>query len=168
MIKRLLPLLVGLTVGGAAIAQNAPVAPPDANAAVTQPVTRVTRWRAQQPPGALSEADIKTAIANAGYKEVKGLQFKNGVWRSKARGGNDKWTKLAVAPVSGTVYPADAPSNLNEDEVKAKLTAAGYRNINDVDFDSGLWSAEAKNAQGKDLDLLVDPKDGSVVAKSLD
>lgn len=167
MIKRLIPLLIGLSIGGVAFAQDMPAAP-NANMATTQPTTKITRWRAQQPAGALNEAGIKTAIANAGYKEVKGLEFEKGVWRSKARGGNDKWVKIAVGPVSGTVYPADAPSKLNKNEVKAKLTAAGYQNIDDVEFDAGLWSAEAKNAQGKDLDLLVDPENGSVVAKSTD
>ena len=166
MIKRMLPLLVGLSIGGVALAQDVPAtAPPTA---ATHPVSTASRWRAQQPAGALSEDAIKTAIANAGYKEVKDLEFEDGVWRSKARGGNSKWVELAVGPVNGKVYPADAPSKLNENEIKAKLTAAGYQNVDDVDFDDGLWRAEAETADKKDLDLLVDPDDGSVVAKSDD
>lgn len=166
MIKRILPLLIGLSIGGVALAQDMPTAAP--SSANQTSTTTVTRWRAQQPAGALDENAIKTAIANAGYKQVKDLEFKDGVWRSKARGGNDKWVKLAVGPVSGKVYPADAPSKLNEDEIKAKLTAAGYQNIDDVDFDDGLWSAEAKTTKGDDVDLLVDPNNGRVVAKSDD
>lgn len=167
MIKRTLPLLIGLTVCSAVAAQVAPATSQSVTNA-TQTTTTVTTWTAEPPTGALSEEAIKTAIASAGYKEVKGLEFKNGVWRSKARGGNDKWVKLAVGPVNGTVYPADAPSKLNEDEISAKLAAAGYQNIHDVDFDDGLWRADAKNAHGDDVDLLVDPDNGSVVAKSHD
>lgn len=167
MIKRTLPLLIGLAICGAATAQMAP-ATSQSVASTTQTMTTVTTWTATPPAGALSEKAIKTAIANAGYKEVKGLEFKNGVWRSKARGGNEKWVKLAVGPVNGTVYPADAPSNLNKDEITAKLAAAGYQNVNDVEFDHGLWSADAKNANGADVDLLVDPNNGSVIAKSHD
>lgn len=96
------------------------------------------------------------------------MKFKDGVWRGKAQGGNKTWSKLAVGPVNGRVYPADAPSKLNKDEVKAKLAAADYQNVKDVKFDDGLWSAEAKTAQGSDINLLVDPNDGSVVAKSHD
>lgn len=166
MIKRLLPLLIGLSVCGAAAAQMAPAT--NQSAARTVQTTTTTTWAAHAPAGALSEEAIKTAIANAGYKEVKGLKFKDGVWRSKARGGNQKWVKLAVGPINGVVYPADAPSKLNKDEVKAKLTAAGYQNVKDVEFDNGLWSAEAKTPSGSDVDLLVDPNDGSVVAKSHD
>lgn len=166
MIKRLLPLLLGLSIGGVALAQDPPATAPSATH--TQTTTTVTTWTSKRPSGALSEKAIKTSIANAGYKEVKNLEFKDGVWRTKARGGNKKWVKLAVGPVSGKVYPADAPSKLNKDEVSAKLAGAGYQNIKDVEFDDGLWSAEAKTPHGDDTELLVDPTDGSVVAKSRD
>jgi hypothetical protein len=117
------------------------------------------------PSGALSEETIKTRIADAGYKEVKGLTFDDGVWRTKARGGNDTWIKLTVAPISGKVYSADAPSRLTEDEVRAKLAAVGYQNISDVSFGDGLWSVDADNPAGDEVDLLVDPDDGSVISE---
>ncbi|WP_426699731.1 PepSY domain-containing protein [Rhodanobacter sp. Col0626] len=167
MIKRLLPLLIGLSVCGAALAQNMPAASQSATT-TTQTTTTVSSWTAQPPSGTLSEDAVKTAIAGAGYKEVKGLEFKDGVWRSKARGGNKQWVKLAVGPVNGKVYVADAPSKLNEDEVKAKLATARYQNVHDVKFEDGLWNADARTARGTDVDLLVDPDDGSVVAKSRD
>ncbi len=166
MIKRMLPLLIGLSVCSVALAQAAPAAAQATTRAIQ--TTTVTTWTAQPPTGALSEDAIKTAIANAGYKEVKDLEFKGGVWRSKARGGDKTWSKLAVGPVNGKVYPADAPSRLNANEIKAKLAAAGYQNVKEVEFDNGLWGADAKTARGGDVNLLVDPDDGSVVAKSHD
>ena len=167
MINRILPLLMGLSVFSVAFAQDMP-ATAQSVASATQTTTTVTTWTAQPPTGALSEDAIKTAIANAGYQEVKDLKFKNGVWRSRARGGNKNWVELAVGPVNGKVYPADAPSRLNEDEVNAKLTAAGFKKIKRVKFEGGLWSADAKTGRGSDLNLLVDPNDGSVVARSHD
>lgn len=167
MIKRMLPLLIGLSVVGVASAQSMP-SPAQSVTSATQTTTTVTTWTSTPPTGALSEDAIKTSIANAGYKEVKGLEFKDGVWRSDARGGNKKWVKLAVGPVNGRVYPADAPSKLNDNEVNAKLAAAGYENIKHVKFDKGLWSADAKTTHGGDVAVLVDPDDGSVVARSHD
>lgn len=168
MSKRLLSLLIGLSIGGVAFAQTPPSPMTASSTTRTTTTTTTSTWSAQPPNGAMSEDAIKTAIANAGYKQVKGLEFKDGVWRGKARGGNKKWVKLAVGPVSGKVYPTDAPSRLNEDEVKAKLTAAGYLDVKDVEFDHGLWSAKAKSPQGHRVDLLADPDDGSVVARSRD
>ena len=169
MIKRMLPLLIGLSVCSVALAQQTPAATQPVTSATETTTTTVTAsWTTRQPTGALSEEAIKGAIATAGYKEVKGLEFKDGVWRSKARGGNKQWVKLLVGPVNGKVYPADAPSKLNADEIGAKLAAAGYQNIKDVEFEDGLWAAEAKTSHGTEIDLLVDPDDGSVVAKSHD
>jgi outer membrane murein-binding lipoprotein Lpp len=147
-----------LLAGGAAFAQNAPM----------QTTTTTTTTRVSSPAGALSESAIKADIANAGYQEVKGLKFEDGVWQAKARGGNDKWVRIKVGPTTGKVYEADAPSRLNENEIKAKLTAQGYQDVDDVEFDDGLWSADAKNPEGKKVDVLVDPNDGSVVAVKQD
>lgn len=167
MIKRMLPLLIGLSVCSVALAQNPPVAA-QSTTTTTQTTTTASTWTTQPPTGALSEDAVKSSIANAGYKEVKDLKFKDGVWRSKARGGNKQWVEIAVGPVSGKVYVSDAPSKLNKDEVTAKLAAAGYENVHDVEYEHGLWSADAKTRHGDDVDLLVDPGDGSVVAKSRD
>lgn len=167
MIKRILPLLIGLSICTVAIAQDMPAAT-QATTTTTLTTTKVSSWTIQPPEGALSEKDVKAAIATAGYQEVKGLEFKDGVWRSKARGGNKQWVELAVGPVNGKVYVDKAPSKLNKDEVTAKLVTAGYQDVDDVDFKDGLWNADAKTAGGKDVNLLVDPDDGSVVAKSHD
>ena len=163
--------ILSVAVGAAAMAIAGPIAFAQQSAASTDTTvqqTTTTTTTFIKPAGALSEEEIKSDIVNAGYKEVKGLEFKDGVWQTKARGGNDDWVELKVGPVTGKVYPEDAPSRLDKDEVKAKLAAQGYENIDDVEFDEGLWSAEAKNSHGKDVDLLVDPIDGSVVAQSRD
>lgn len=55
--------------------------------------------------------------------------------------------------MSGKVYVSDAPSRLNEDEAKAKLAAASFQNIDDVEYKHGLWSAAAKTAHGASIDL---------------
>lgn len=149
-----------LCASGTAFAQTAPPV------GATQTTTTTTTISA--PAGALTESQIKSDIANAGYKEVKGLKFDDGVWKAKARGGNDNWVRIKVGPTTGKVYQADAPSRLNKDEIKAKLTAQGYQNVDDVEFDDGLWSADARSPEGKKVDLLVDPNDGSVVSVKQD
>lgn len=155
MHKRMLSAAVVVSLlcaSGTAFAQDAPVQPTHATAT----------------SGALSESQIKSDIANVGYKEVKGLKFDDGVWKAKARGGNDKWVRIKVGPTTGKVYQADAPSKLNKNEIKAKLTAQGYQNVHDVKFDDGLWEADAKSPSGETVDLLVDPDNGSVVASEPD
>ena len=88
MSKRLLPLLIGLSIGGTVLAQTQPS--PMTASSTTKVTTTTSTWSTQPPNGAKTEDAIKAAIAGAGYKEVKGLAFKDGVWRGKARGGNKK------------------------------------------------------------------------------
>ncbi|MEE7545820.1 PepSY domain-containing protein [Xanthomonas sp. Kuri4-1] len=47
-------------------------------------------------------------------------------------------------------------------QVEAMLTAKGFKNIHDVKFDDGLWEADAKSGDGKELDLRVDPVSGRI------
>ncbi len=130
----------------------------------TNPPTNTTT----APSNALTEQQIETKIADAGFKEVKGLQFKNGIWKADARGGDKKWVAVYVHPLTGKVFQEGRPSPLNQDDIKAKVTAAGYQNVKDVDFKNGLWRAEAQTGKGKDVDLLIDPDDGSVIGESND
>ena len=76
MIKRMLPLLIGLSVCGTALAQNMPAAAQSTSSTTT---TKLITWPGQPPMGGSTEEAVKTAIANAGYKEVKDLKFKDGV-----------------------------------------------------------------------------------------
>ncbi|MEO7917816.1 MAG: PepSY domain-containing protein, partial [Dokdonella sp.] len=107
-------------------------------------------------------------VATAGFKEVKSLTFKNGIWQADARGGDKEWVAIYVHPLSGKVFKEGTPSPMNKQEIEAKITAAGYQNVKDVDFKNGLWMAEAENGAGKDVDLMVDPDDGSVIGEALE
>ena len=73
MIKRMLPVLIGLSVCSGALAQEPPVA---TQTRTTTTQTTTASWSTTPPTGALSEEAIKTAVANAGYKEVKDLEFR--------------------------------------------------------------------------------------------
>ena len=54
-------------------------------------------------------------------------------------------------------------SDLSENDVKAKLTAAGYSKIHDVDFDDGVWKAEAERADGNDVEIHLAANTGEII-----
>ncbi len=130
---------------------------------VSQPSNTTTR-----PANALSQEQVESRIAAAGFKEVKDLEFKHGIWQGAARGGDDNWVDVSVHPVTGKIFKEGKPSALNKQEVEAKVTAAGYQKVHDADFEDGLWQAEATNGKGKDVELIVDPDDGSVISEEED
>lgn len=42
---------------------------------------------------------------------------------------------------------------------------AGYKSITEVEFDDGIYAVEALDANGKEVDLTVDPVSGKVAVK---
>lgn len=170
IVRRMIALApFALMAGGVALAQELPPPPPPPPGVATQRTTTTTTTTTfPRPENALSQDVIMQDIAAAGYRDVEDLQFSNGLWVAKARDGAGDRVKIMVAPVSGRVYVTNEPSRLDKDEIEARLTAQGYEDIDDLDFDDGIWRAEARNSAGQDVDLIIDPTDGSVIAAKQD
>lgn len=120
------------------------------------------------PTGAVGADAIRTAIIKAGYVDIRHLHFDDGVWEAKARDAKGHRVELRIGAMTGKVYPEHASPRLSRAQVTAKLRASGYRNVHDVEFDDGLWEADAIDSRGRRVDVLVDPDDGSVVTSSPD
>lgn len=147
MRKQIISFAIGAVLAGSAFADSTP--------------TNTT----PMPEDALTQPQVESSIAAAGFKQVKELKFKEGVWQAEARGGDKKWVEVRVHPLTGKVFPEGKPARLNKQEVEAKLTAAGYQKVHETKFKDGLWTADATNDKGKEVGLLVDPDDASVIAE---
>jgi hypothetical protein len=67
---------------------------------------------------------------------------------------------LALAfGISGAVL---AQQSMTEAQVRETLIHQGYTRIDEVQFDNGLWHAEARSADGTDVNLRIDPASGKV------
>lgn len=154
MSKILVAIAVGALLAGPALAATEQTVKPSNTTSV--------------PSIALTQKQVEASIATAGFKQFKGLQFKAGIWQAEARGGDVKWVDIYVHPLTGKLFHEGVPSPLNEQEIMAKVTAAGYRNVHDVDFKQGVWFGEADDSKGKDVALIIDPDDGSVINASND
>lgn len=69
---------------------------------------------------------------------------------------------LAAALAVATTGIAQAQDTLTAPKVRAQLEAQGYTKIKDVKFDDGLWEAEATSANGKRVDVRLDPATGTI------
>ena len=168
MLRKMIALAPMALLAGAAFAQDLPppAAPPPPVGTQRTVTTTTTTWT--RPADALPQAQIMQNIAAAGYRDVEDLQFRNGVWVANARDGAGDSMQILIAPVSGHVYAADEPSRLDKDAIESSLTAQGYQDVDDLDFDNGIWRAEARDSTGQDVDLIIDPTDGSVIASKRD
>ena len=96
------------------------------------------------------------------------MKFADGVWKADARSANGDRVDLRIDAKTGEIFPDEQVANLSEADVRAQLATAGYTNVHDVDYEDGIWNAEADDPTGKDVELKIDPGTGRVIGKEKD
>lgn len=118
---------------------------------------------AAKAPEALTEPQVRALLTEQGYTRIDDLDFEDGAWETDATSADGNRVDVRIDPTTRQVQADTLVSTLSEEDVKAKLAAAGYSKIHDVDFDDGVWKAEAERADGNDVEIHLDPKDGRIV-----
>jgi uncharacterized membrane protein YkoI len=116
----------------------------------------------------MTEAQVRASLEAQGYSKVNDVKFEDGVWKADARSADGNHVDVRIDPKTGTVRPDELVANLTEADVRAKLATAGYTNVHDVDYEDGIWNAEADDPSGKDVELKLDPATGKVIGKEKD
>ena len=117
---------------------------------------------------ALTEPQVRAKLEAQGYTKVNDLKFEDGVWKADARSANGNRVDVRMDATTGRVFPDEQVAKLSEADVRAQLAAAGYTNVHDVDYEDGIWNAEADDPAGKDVELKIDPATGKVMGKEKD
>ena len=117
---------------------------------------------------ALTASEVRARLEAQGYTNVNDVEFEDGVWTADARSADGNRVDVSIDPATGKIYPDAQVARLGEADIKARLAAAGYTKVHDLEFDDGVWKAEAGNAQGQKMELRVDPATGKVIGEALD
>jgi hypothetical protein len=121
-----------------------------------------------QAQDTLTAPQVRAQLEAQGFTNVHDVKFDNGMWEADATSADGKRTELRLDPRTGTVYPDTAVSQLSEADVRAKLSTAGYSNVHDVKFDDGMWKADGKSPNGRNVEVRLDPTTGDVIAEKRD
>ncbi|TWI10238.1 PepSY domain-containing protein [Aerolutibacter ruishenii] len=117
---------------------------------------------------AMTSAQVRAKLQAQGYTAVNDVKFEDGVWKADARSANGNRVDVRLDATTGEVYPDEQVANLTEADVRARLAEAGYTNVHDLDYEDGIWNAEADDPTGKDVELKIDAKTGKVIGKEKD
>lgn len=142
-----------LGLAGVAGAQQAP-----------QPMAQ----EAPQARQALTAAQVRASLEAKGYTRVNDVEFEDGVWKADARSADGNRVEVRVDATTGKIHPSDQVATMGEADVRAALAAQGYTNVHDVDYEDGIWNAEADDPAGRDVELKIDPDTGRVIGKEKD
>ena len=123
-----------------------------------------------------SAAQVSAKLQQLGYQQVLELEFDDGFWEAEVRNGNSK-VELILHPVTldvlhqsgnGNSQTGSTTPGLDSAQIIASLEQGGYRHIHDLEFDDGLWEADAINAKGFRVELKIHPESGAVLSEKLD
>ena len=117
---------------------------------------------------AMTEQQVRASLTEQGYTKVNDVEFEDGVWKADARSADGNRMEVRIDPATGKVYPDTQVARMSEAVVRAQLAAAGYVNVHDVDYEDGIWNAEADDPEGKDVELKIDPSNGKVIGSEKD
>jgi Peptidase propeptide and YPEB domain len=73
-----------------------------------------------------------------------------------------KLASLSITLAVGFTGIAMAQEALTEHQVQTQLEQQGYRKVHDLAFHDGVWTAKARSADDRSVDVRVDPRTGEV------
>ncbi len=132
--------------------------------AATPLLAQAQTQQAQDPAkAAMTEPQVRALLTEKGYTRMDDLDFEDGMWETDATSADGNRVDVRVNPANGDIKAEALVSNFSENDIKAKLAAAGYSKVHDVDFDDGMWKAEAERADGNDVEIHLDATSGAIV-----
>ena len=160
-----------LAAAAAALVAGVPVFAQTQGAPQTQPQARPHAAHADHSAhaaGTMTAADVRAKLESQGYTNVHDVEFEDGVWTADAHSADGKRVDVSVDPKTGKVYPDRQVAQLSGEDIKARLAAAGYTKVHDVEMDGGVCTAEATDPQGRKVELRLDPTTGEVIGSGRD
>jgi hypothetical protein len=117
---------------------------------------------------AWTDANVRAHLIANGYRDINDVEFKEGVWTADAVTKDGSHVELTLDAATGKVIADEGIATISREAVTASLTAAGYTNLHDIDFEDGVWKVEGRDANGADVELKVDPNTGKVLGSEMD
>jgi len=69
---------------------------------------------------------------------------------------------LSLAACLPGLAMAQNATALTEHQIRERLAEQGYLKVNDLDFEEGVWKADARSADGNRVQVRLDPRTGDV------
>jgi roadblock/LC7 domain-containing protein len=115
-----------------------------------------------------TDADVRAHLTASGYTNVNDVKFSEGVWTADATSPDGSLVEIKLDADTGKIITDENTATITKESVLQMLTAQGYTNLHDVEFEGGVWKVEGHDAQGHDVELKIDPDTGKVLGSEMD
>lgn len=120
-------------------------------------------------PAADASTALDRIIASGNIAPFE-LEFRHGFWTAEGTTTEGLRVDILVDPDTGEVLTFDSRGTgaISSAEVRQIVLAAGYTRVSDIEFDDGFWEAEAVDAYGREIDLVLHPVTGEILTAPSD
>lgn len=113
--------------------------------------------------------DAIARLKTAGYADVRDVEFDDGLWEAEVRHADGRWHDVALDPATGELMDDRGPNALlTARDLLARLQAAGYTEVHDLDLDDAVWEADARGRDGRRVELRINAHSGRVISEEID
>jgi hypothetical protein len=125
---------------------------------------------AQTPsaPPAIGAAQLVQTLEASGYRDIRGLELDDGLWEADATSPRGFEIELTINPSTGAILNPEVSGGVNAQQVLSGLQQLGYTDVRTLEFDDGMLETEARDAQGRWVELRLDGVSGAVVHSEID
>jgi uncharacterized membrane protein YkoI len=154
----ILPFAVAIAIAGLA----------NANAAPAPGADQMTPPESSPATDPMTEADVRALLTANGFSEINDVHFVDGTWTADGKSADGNHVEVRVDSATRKIIPDDEVATISKDMIIVKMQDAGYTNVHDVEFEDGVWKAEAQDSAGKDVEVRLDPNDGHILGSEQD
>jgi hypothetical protein len=139
--KKLLPITLSLILGTA--------------------VSIATAAETMQP---LPVVDVLQRLDQAGYHQIRDIEYKNGTYKVEAYGTQGQKIKFNIDARSMTIpsFENNGRPYLTMLQIARKLQGAGYSHIDQIEFDDNYYEIRTYDANGSRVKLDVNSITGEI------
>ncbi|MCU0756349.1 MAG: PepSY domain-containing protein [Xanthomonadales bacterium] len=100
----------------------------------------------------------------AGYRDITDIDREDDSWELTTRGADGRKQRVYIEAATGDIlWPAQpGQRQLSAADVMARLAAAGYADIRELERDEGYWSADVRGTAGLSRELRIHPLTGAI------
>lgn len=137
---------------------------------LTAIATTLTLGAATVTHAGIDAGAARTAFQQSGFAEIRELEFEHGLWQAEARNTQGRWIDVTLDARNGELlWPAPAgASTLTDLQIRDALGKAGFAQVHALEFDEGVWSAEASAADGQRYELVLHPRSAEVLDQQIE